>query len=175
MPRYLGIDPGAKGSLCLLDPCGDITFYFTPFAFNTTRPATGFKNPSTIDLFRQLDTESVINPIVLVGIEDVHSLFGMSAKSNFNFGRNVQAVTTLIHCLGMQYQLVQPKVWQKTIELIPGAYKGDPKGLKQAIATKALELYPGVTLYGPKGGLMDGRSDALMIAHYLRLQHQGEF
>ena len=38
------------------------------------------------------------------------------------------------------------------------------------------ELYPEHKhlLYGPRGGLLDGRSDALAIAHFLREQHSSQ-
>ena len=45
--------------------------------------------------------------------------------------------------------------------------------LKVAVANKAEGFYPEAQLHGPLGGLLDGRSDALMIAHYLKLKHGG--
>jgi len=158
MPKFLGVDPGGKGSLCLLDPYGDILFAATPDPFKSNR--------KLIETLQDLLAHGGIDA---VAIEDVHSLYGMSAKSNFNFGRAVQAVTSVIQAVPLKYILVQPKQWQAAIGIPPGKYKGDAKGLKQAIAAKALELYPGVPLYGPRGGLLDGRSDALMLAHYLHI------
>jgi hypothetical protein len=37
-----------------------------------------------------------------------------------------------------------------------------------ASAEKAIELFPGIrsVLYGPKGGVKDGRAEAILLAHY---------
>ncbi len=94
-------------------------------------------------------------------IEDVHSLPGMSAKSNFSFGRNVERVNLLAELSGVRVELIQPKKWQKFI----GVKETGP-AIKKEVAAIAKRLYPDASLFGPKGGLLDGRSDALMIAHY---------
>ena len=165
MPVYLGVDPGAKGSLCFLDPYGDILFFDTPNII----PG---KTPSFNDLSQELLFRTVIPN--RVAIEDVHSLYGMSARSNFNFGRNLQAVHDLIRTVYQVYELVTPKVWQAAVG-IPSQKEVEAKfrakKRKEAIAEKALWLYPGVMLHGSRGGLLDGRADALMIAHYLRLKY----
>lgn len=166
MVRYLGIDPGAKGSLCILDPHGDILFFPTPNIYKTGPKFICPKKLVEILTFKHRE-----DPFTTVAIEDVHSLYGMSAKSNFTFGRNVQALHTVLQCTELKYELVQPKVWQKAVGIQLG--KLTPKERKQAIAKTAFGLYSSVELYGPKGGLLDGRSDALMIAHYLRLKHEG--
>ncbi len=63
--------------------------------------------------------------------------------------------------------LVAPKVWQKT--LYGGVPKGsDPKVITMGVASR---LFPSVSLYGPKGGVKDGRADALLLAEYARRMH----
>ncbi|GAA3953591.1 hypothetical protein GCM10022278_10530 [Allohahella marinimesophila] len=63
--------------------------------------------------------------------------------------------------------MVRPQDWQAMFGLATG--EKDKSRKKQQIADKALELYPAANLYGPKGGLKDGRSDALLIARYAAL------
>jgi hypothetical protein len=46
-----------------------------------------------------------------------------------------------------------------------------PADKKKFVASIALQLYPKAPLFGPKGGLLDGRADALMIAHYLSIKY----
>ena len=99
--------------------------------------------------------------IAIIMIEDVHSLHGMSAKSNFNFGYNLGAVTAICKASGLGVDKVTPKIWQKGIGIKPK----DPS-IKKSVANIALSLYPTAQIHGPKGGLLDGRSDALMIAHH---------
>jgi len=160
MTVYLGCDPGANGAICTITEFknGEVgaSFLETP----------GAKQPPGL-LCNQLYNWHP--EISYAAIEDVHSIYGMSAKSNFNFGRNVgaaqEAIASALYLQGrgVKLRLVQPKVWQKAVGITA---KG--KAIKQAVADLAHTLYPDAPLYGPKGGLLDGRADALMIAHWLR-------
>ena len=143
-----GIDPGANGAIAVLDS----------------------ENPDSVSLL-DLKTVSIYDAttwlhnkkINNIWLESVHSLYGMSAKSNFGFGRNFGIALAIANLgtSGSDVQQVTPKVWQKYIGV---TVKG--KAIKQEVAKIAASLYPNATLYGKKGGLLDGRSDALMIAHY---------
>jgi hypothetical protein len=163
MPRFLGIDPGAKGSFCILDPYGAITFDAAPTAFKDS-----FK------LFQGLKfMVATIGSFTAVAVEEVHSLYGMSAKSNFNFGRNVQAITSLLQHIPIEFELVKPKEWQAAVG-IPPPKEREGADIKHLVAARAESLYPDVSLRGPRGGLLDGKSDALMIAHYLFMKWENE-
>lgn len=160
MSYYIGIDPGAKGYLCLLDPSGPVIKFV--------------KNPTSLKDMHVVRKElRIYAPVVKhVAIEDVHSLYGMSAKSNFKFGYNLGFITALVCCY-LPYNsitLVQPKKWQAQVGAPSQKFLGKEMKLKQAIADIAEALYPNAELYGPKGGLQDGKADALMIAHWLYLQ-----
>lgn len=143
-----GIDPGVNGAIAVLDS----------------------KNPDSVALL-DLNKVTTYNAYLwleyhqtrAVWIEDVHSLFGMSAKSNFGFGRNLGIVTAIsqIATPGVIAKTVTPKIWQKYIGVTA---KG--KAIKKQVAEIATKLYPRANIYGKRGGLLDGRSDALMIAHY---------
>lgn len=102
-------------------------------------------------------------------IEEVHSIFGVSAKANFNFGYNVGLVNTLALCSGNMVDKITPKKWQKAVG-VKSTSKG--KDIKKDVAGICSRLYPDIKIYGPKGGLDDGKSDALMIAHYCYLTHK---
>jgi len=153
----VGIDPGAKGSLCLLDTTSKhITFLST------------YVSPALI-----YDWLNAYSPIHMIGMEDVHAIYGTSAGSNFKFGFNVGLLHGIIECTRIGMDLIQPKVWQKETGI--RFKKGmTPAQKKRVVANKALQLYPKAasSLYGPKGGLLDGRSDALMIAHYLGIKYE---
>ena len=146
--RICGIDPGANGAVCVLDSNDPVYIALLDLAKTTPFDAAHWlqkQNPNT------------------VWIEDVHSLFGMSAKSNFGFGRNLGLAIAIsqIATKGDVAKTVTPKIWQKYIGVTA---KG--KDIKKQISEIAIKLYPTATLYGKRGGLLDGRSDALMIAHY---------
>ena len=148
--RVCGIDPGANGAIAILDS----------------------KNPDSVALLDLKKT--TINNIHTwlhsqlrfrgskIWIEDIHSMHGMSAKSNFSFGKNLGIVTTIAELLkGIPPKTVTPKVWQKYVGVTA---KG--KAIKKQVAKIAQYLYPQAELHGKRGGLLDGRSDALMIAYY---------
>ena len=88
-------------------------------------------------------------------------MHGMSAKSNFGFGKNLGIVTAIAEIASATVSTVTPKIWQKYIGVTA---KG--KTIKKEVAKIAQGFYPNVELHGKRGGLLDGRADALMIAHY---------
>ena len=160
---FIGIDPGSQGALCLLDPSTKrCKFLKLPNNSNliTPREILGF-----------LDSIS-IEDLQIVGLEEVHSIFGMSAKSNFQFGKALGMIETICRLSSHGLDTVQPKVWQKGVG-IKFPTKSKPAIKKRITAQRVQELYPNADIFGPKGGLLDGRADALMIAHYMSLKYAG--
>ena len=104
--------------------------------------------------------------VVVAMIEDVHAIFGTSAKSNFNFGYNTGLVTGVVQASGISLDKVAPKKWQKFIGV-----KSKGKLIKKEVATICERLYPNASIRGPRGGLLDGKSDSLCIAHYAALTY----
>ena len=97
--RICGIDPGANGAICVLDSNDPVYIALLDLAKTTPFDAAHWlqkQNPNT------------------VWIEDVHSLFGMSAKSNFGFGRNLGLAIAIsqIATKGEVAKTVTPKIWQ---------------------------------------------------------------
>ncbi len=143
-----GIDPGQSGAMCVLDTQNPAHTALLDFQKTTIYEAALWLNQQQVDI---------------VYLEEVHSIYGASAKSNFTFGRNVGVALTVAHVVtkGVSPIEVRAKVWQKFIGVTA---KG--KAIKKNVADLATALYPSADLYGPKGGLKDGRADAIMIAHY---------
>lgn len=160
---FIGIDPGKQGAICFLDPIADHPY------FASLDPE---KYPAK-DLVESLSIILRVEKKGLIALEHVHSLGGMSAKSNFTFGGMFWRAKTVLDCVGYPFELVTPKAWQQAVG-VPAKKDRDPDdNLKKIVARMAHNLYPTAVIHGPRGGLMDGRSDALMIAHYLRLKHGG--
>lgn len=157
--RYLGIDPGSRGALCSLNPLTGVTEFIDLTA-------------KDVDIHEWLVFQRV--HIARCALEDVHSLPGMAAKSNFGFGKQVGRIQTLLNIMSIEFILVQPKQWQQACDIPPRKELPEGADLKVFVAQKAQGLYPNAALHGPRGGLLDGRSDALMLAHYLTLYPNGE-
>jgi hypothetical protein len=155
-----GIDPGVNGAIAVLD------------SENPDSVALlDLKMKNIIDIWEWLqdkrrgqwyDWDLKIQAKIIIWIEDIHSMYGMSAKSNFSFGKNLGIVTAITEIFTeLPPNTVTPKVWQKYVGVTA---KG--KAIKQQVAKIAQYLYPQAELHGKRGGLLDGRSDALMIAYY---------
>lgn len=156
---YLGTDPGQKGAFCALVPStGEIYFMDTKKHY--------------LEILGWLETIKANKDYTLRAavIEDVHSLYGMSAKSNLSFGRSIEKLHAICAIADIKLILVQPKEWQKGVGVTA---KG--KEIKNNVAELCKTLYPGCNIYGPKGGLMDGRSDSLMMARYCAMIHEPGF
>lgn len=98
---YLGIDPGNRGFL--VAQCnGEFSFY----------------SIEDNDLYQlseiMANLRNTYSNLTCV-IEDVHSVYGSSAKSTFNFGFNKGYLIGLLAANKIPYVLVQPKEWQKEI------------------------------------------------------------
>ena len=146
-----GIDPGTNGAIAVLDSESPDSVALLDL-----------KKNSICDTWNWLHTEGLALKSSKIWVEDVHSMFGMSAKSNFGFGRNLGTVLTIAELLtGKDPNTITPKIWQKYIGV---TVKG--KAIKKEVAEIAQGLYPNAELHGKRGGLLDGRADALMIAHY---------
>ena len=131
--------------------------------------------------------------IVLYIQEDIHSIFGASACSNFNFGDSngslraaVQVALRSANNKNCKFALVQPKIWQKNAwkkdEIIAEPYidktTGKPKLLssgkvrmntdtKQTSMNAAHRLFPETTFVMPRCRKEhDGCVDAALIALY---------
>lgn len=150
---YLGVDPGQKGAFCLLVP----DTKYVSFHSTAAKP---------MDIIQWMVARAEEYDIRIVMLEQVHAIFGTSAGSNFKFGYNVGVVNALSEATSLGVDHVTPKAWQKTI-----GCKAKGPALKKEVASIVERLYPSVNIRGPKGGLLDGRSDSLAIAHIAYLKY----
>ncbi len=160
-----GIDPGTNGAIAVLDSENPDSVELLDLKKNTI-----------FEVFDWMEGKISSFSAGEIWIEDIHSMYGMSAKSNFGFGRNLGIVTAIAEIFQgeapdkaeITIKTVTPKIWQKYIGI---TVKG--KAIKKQVAEIAQDLYPTAIVHGKRGGLLDGRSDALMIAHY-GLNHKEE-
>ena len=100
----LGVDPGKHGGFCALPIDSAHPQIFIPVPLNGTE----------VDIPMMIQHLRNLAPGVLYAVmEEVHAIFGSSAKSTFNFGHINGAMETALHAAGIPLVKVQPKVWQK--------------------------------------------------------------
>lgn len=106
-------------------------------------------------------------------IEDVHSIYGASAKSNFQFGRAAGIIEGILHSFKVPFTAVTPKTWQKDlwqgVDVVTKVVKGKVKNDTKAMSLIAVKrLYPNLCLNdNPRARTPhDGLVDAVLIATY---------
>lgn len=110
MVKYvIGIDVGVEPSVCILNGRGEILSNKLFKKKNDVFDYRGFKN--------EIYEVSKLNGYKSIFIEDVHSVFSSSAKSNFNFGGSKGAIVQCVFDF-LEYEkivLITPKNWQKLV------------------------------------------------------------
>lgn len=168
---FIGIDPGSKGYFCVIYP--DNSKEFVSIADN-----------DELGLSRELKRiKGKSGENVVACMEEIHAIFGSSAKSTFSFGQIFGILKGILVALEIPYHLVPPKAWQKEIwtnsDLVV-SYKVIKRNGKETnvkdINTKATSfnasrrLFPDVDLRRSERckNLDDNKSDSLLIAEYAR-------
>lgn len=183
MSEYvLGVDPGKTGALCFLPLAGG------PLVYLVVPEISGTKEIDLSSIYRF--AHPYITRTAVCAIEDVHSVFGSSAKSNFQFGRALGNVEMLPVVFGVPCVKVQPKKWQATAweGITPvkkpkktmrknkktGKYEEHIVNKTDTKATSLLaarRLFPNETFLATKRSSVphDGAIDAALIAYWARL------
>ena len=143
MTYYLGIDPGQKGALAVVDEQGKaIALHDMPSNLI-----------QTIALIRSLP------PIGRAALEEPFPGGKMSSVSCMTFGRTVGELRGILGCLNIPFCMVKPQDWQRVFGVTGKSRGNDSIG-------QCLELYPDAPLI-VNSKRMDGRSDALLIARWV--------
>jgi len=142
---WIGIDPGKTGAMVLLDDHGFIGVHDWV---------------DELTMYRQLELYRDIWDIQYVCIEKVWGVKGNSAKSNTTFQQHYGAWLCILKLLKLPYVEVTPQKWMKRRIRVKKSAKDKPS------ADYVAQKYPNVDISGPRGGIKDGRSDALCIAEY---------
>ena len=174
MKLYVGIDPGKDGGIVSVDENKKVIHkFFIP------------KIKTSVDLRKLNDYLKEFSEMCFIVMEQVHAIFGSSAKSTFNFGQIYGQLEGMIIANNFNYQLTQPKIWQKEIfqgiTEIRKPPKVNKKGkiVKGRIDTKAMaelaykRLFYDIDLYITEKGnksknVHGGLCDALLIAEFAR-------
>lgn len=169
--RYIGMDVGVLGGFAEIS---DDEVVVAPMpAIGTELSLLGIKEW----LFSRL---ALCRPDkMIIGIEDVHAIYGSSAGATFHFGEAKMALKMAAVMAGIPYTLIEPKTWQKVFfEGVPVIKKPGKKGkdvndTKKMARMAAERLFPHVSLLATERSSVphSGIIDALGIAYYLKTQN----
>jgi len=158
---YAGIDPGFSGAIAWMNATGStVNVEDMPTTEDTGK--TELHLPPLWGQFTRLR----LLPDCAVGIEWPNTRPGDGAERCQRFGQQMGTLQAFAFAKGLGYFLIAPNLWKGRLGL-------DGKTVAGANERAAEEfecLYPGheALIRGPRGGLLDGRMDALLICHFLR-------
>lgn len=155
MERF-GIDPGITGAIALITET-TVVLSDTP-SFKSAKGRPEYDLVGMLKLLRDLQQ---IYPGIRGVLEKVGAFPKNGSVGNFKLGRGSGLWEMALAALDIPHVLVHPIRWKKSV------LDGAPK-TPQGEAAVAARLYPGASpmFRGPKGGLKEGRVDALLLAHY---------
>ena len=165
---YIGIDPGKESYIVEITPEGEIVFNQIPM-IGEEIDVRGLN-----EIFLNISLHSADIQAV---IENVHAIFGASAKSTFSFGKTVGVLESLLVAHDIPFTKVQPKTWQKEMwEGVPNMKHPSSTGLTAVNDTKGMSeiaakrLFPKIDLKRtPRCKVSDqNKVDALLIAEFCR-------
>lgn len=157
----IGIDPGKNGFICY-NYNGHIIYSPIPL------------------IKKEVDIRKLMNDFYIWDgmedvhcvIEDVHAIFGSSAKATFNFGWIVGVLEMLLVAHGIPYTKVKPKDWQKEMwQGVPLQKKPNGRTDTKAMSLLAAKrLFPDEDLTATERSVKvhDGKVDALLLAEYCK-------
>lgn len=168
---FLGVDPGKRGCLVLITENRQVKKF----------PFTEIGKEFSVSAFLK-DLESIMSEYTVLHavIEDVHAIFGSSAKSTFSFGYICGQIEAVLICNKIPFTKVSPKIWQKEMfRGIPEVKKPSSSGKTYITDTKTMsisasgKLFPNVSLLRTINCKKpdDNVSDALLMAEYCRRKY----
>lgn len=166
--HYIGIDPGKKGAIACLNASGSAArSYPMP-----VKKARGEGEPQEYDLDGLYHVFGLLRrlPNVRVGVEwpvAYPGTFGNVARDAEQFGRGKGYLHAFLWMMGFDFSMISPLKWKQKLGL-PGK-SWDAKSEQGRALWVAKYPHHAQTILGPRGGLLDGPLDALLIAHYMRI------
>lgn len=158
MTCILGIDPGLSGAFAFLDvEAATVRIADMPyFEYETTKTRKKIDAYSIVQEFDRQEFHHVY-------MEEVFSSPQMGVTSAFNFGNGKGIIEGIVAQRGIPLTPVKPARWKKDMK-VPAD--------KRAAVQRAVQLIPGAAslFKGPKGGLLDGRAEAALLALYGALE-----
>jgi crossover junction endodeoxyribonuclease RuvC len=158
MTTVVGVDPGLSGAFAFLniEECTIRLVDMPTFEFETNKRRVKI-DPYTI--VNELRAQELLH----VYLEEVYASPQMGVVSAFSFGEGKGMIEGIVAGLGVPLTQVKPARWKKDMR-VPAD--------KRAACMRASQLIPGAASHfkGPRGGILDGRAEAAILALYGALE-----
>jgi len=188
----IGIDNGKSGAIAIID-------IDVPEITGTNKNA--YKVVDMPLIGKEYDIGSIYRILRVyedeanVCLESAQVMPGQGACSGFTIGKNYGIIQGVLTAVGMPYEIITPKKWQKEFGIssdieLPKVTKEmtddqkkecnkerarlkaeRKKEIKSKSVLIAQRLFPGINFTTPRGALKDGWSDAILMAEYCRRQY----
>ena len=162
----IGVDPGINGAVSslLLDGSSAICLEASSVCIPVVKGGkkTVYDVKAIYEHLRTFRNAADIKNVIIF-IEKTQPMFGKAVQASWGLGRCEGLMEMCAVALQCPYEFVQPKTWQKHFGISKS--KGDTK--VQSVAT-AKQLFPAITFETPRGRVLDGVADSLLIAEYGR-------
>jgi len=173
----IGIDPGLKGAIVVVDEKYILIDYHDCPVIENTKTKKGKK--STKFEFAPAAMASVLRTMLRheskhghakVWLERAGAMPQQGLSSTFKTGRGFGLWEGILAGIRAVYDIIAPRTW--TTVMFQGTPLGEPK---QRSFSKCQRLYPTLPLTAPRGRVLslDGRSDAALIATYGMIEMTG--
>lgn len=165
----MAIDPGAKGYISV-QKNGEFSFY-------------SIADNDLHQLAKIIENIRLSNTNLVCVMEQIHAIFGSSAKATFSFGEIFGKLQALLVANKIPYVLVQPKEWQKVMwtnaDMVV-SYKQvkvkDKVVSKKVVDTKATSINAAKRLFPTMDfrkserakNIDDNKVDATLMSEYAR-------
>ncbi len=159
MPRIVGMDPGFKGGLALLNKDEQRSVNMPVIVSRKTTTVKGKKKVKVRTNLNEPEIRNFLKIAMpdLVIIEMASSMPKQGVTSVFNFGAGWGILRGICAGMSIPYELVRPQAWKK--EILAGTDKD-----KAAAISHVLRRFPYVDFEGEQ--LNDGQADAFCLAEY---------
>lgn len=146
MRYFMGVDPGQKGAVSIIDEDANIIF---------CKPMSQSNLIEAADFLRKQDS-------CIACVEKVGAMPGQGVTSMFNFGKGAGFIEGVLSAYFIPYQLVSPATWKKAFSLLHKDKKASIETCKQ--------LFPKANLYPtPRCRIeSDGMGESLLMCELAR-------
>lgn len=157
--RVIGIDIGKGGAVAYIDEDKYDAFDMPVYEIQKKKGSKSKKIDKT-ELLKLLKQLSSVQCRCIIERQRPFPREGVI--SSFSLGEQQGLIEGIVTALGIEYEYVIPQTWQKEIGIVKTF------GEKFISYEKACSLFPKIELKTPRGRILDGRCDALLIAEFGR-------